>query len=115
MGASPGAALAFLIAGPATNAATISVLWKVLGRKTAVIYLLTIAVSAPVAGFALDQLYGALPIAGPQLAGAEHEAVTWVHHTAAAALLALSAYALFGHKLPWRRTDDEAEAQREQG
>ena len=32
-GVSPGAALAFLIAGPATNAATIAALWKMLGRR----------------------------------------------------------------------------------
>ena len=30
-----GAALAFLIAGPATNAATIAMVWRVLGRGTA--------------------------------------------------------------------------------
>ena len=39
LGASPGAALAFLIAGPATNAATLSVVWKLLGRRTVAVYL----------------------------------------------------------------------------
>ncbi|GAG17782.1 unnamed protein product, partial [marine sediment metagenome] len=38
MGASPGAALAFLIAGPATNAATFTTIWKVLGQRTAILY-----------------------------------------------------------------------------
>ncbi len=46
LGASPGAALAFLIAGPATNAATITTVWKLLGPRTVFLYLLTIAVSA---------------------------------------------------------------------
>ena len=46
LGASPGAALAFLIAGPATNAATITTVWKLLGGRTAILYLLTIAISA---------------------------------------------------------------------
>ena len=36
MGASSGAALAFLIAGPATNPAAFTTIWKVLGGKTAV-------------------------------------------------------------------------------
>ena len=50
LGASPGAALAFLIAGPASNAATITTVWKLLGRRTVFLYLLTIAVSAVGAG-----------------------------------------------------------------
>ncbi len=54
LGASPGAVLVFLIAGPATNAATISVTWKVLGRRTALIYLGTVIITAMSAGLALD-------------------------------------------------------------
>ena len=42
-GLSPGAAFVFLMAGPATNAATISTVWKVLGKKTALIYLGTVS------------------------------------------------------------------------
>ncbi len=42
LGVSPGAALVFLIAGPATNAATISTLWKIVGRRTVLIYLISI-------------------------------------------------------------------------
>ncbi|WP_020527477.1 permease [Flexithrix dorotheae] len=45
-GLSPGAALVFLMAGPATNAATITVIGKTMGRKSLVIYLFTIVVSA---------------------------------------------------------------------
>lgn len=56
VGASPGAALAFLIAGPATNAATITTVWKLLGRQTAILYLLTIAISAVGGGMLLDWL-----------------------------------------------------------
>ena len=50
MGASPGAAFAFLIAGPATNAATFTTIWKVLGRRSALLYLGTVAASAVVGG-----------------------------------------------------------------
>jgi uncharacterized protein len=55
-GISPGAALVFLMTGPATNAATITTIWKELGRRTAVIYLSTIAVGALASGFILDLL-----------------------------------------------------------
>lgn len=55
-GVSPGAALVFLMTGPATNAATISTVWKIMGRRTALIYLGTVALSALAAGFVLDHL-----------------------------------------------------------
>ncbi len=53
-GVSPGAALVFLMAGPATNAATITVLNKVLGRKTTYAYLLSIILGAFVFGLLID-------------------------------------------------------------
>ena len=55
-GLPPGAVLVFLIAGPATNAATISMLWKVLGRRVVFIYLGTIIVVAWLCGALLDSL-----------------------------------------------------------
>ena len=60
-GVSPGAALVFLMTGPATNAATLAIIWKVLGKKTAVIYLLTLAVCALVFGLLLDYVF---PVVG---------------------------------------------------
>jgi hypothetical protein len=56
LGATPGAALAFLIAGPATNAATITTISRVLGKRTTAIYLGTVAVSAFLGGWLLDGL-----------------------------------------------------------
>jgi hypothetical protein len=56
-GVSPGAALAFLIAGPATNAATIAALWKMLGSRAMWIYLGTIAFSAVFCGVVLDWIF----------------------------------------------------------
>jgi hypothetical protein len=53
-GVSPGAALVFLMTGPATNAAAITTIWKVLGRRTALIYLGTVVVGALLAGTILD-------------------------------------------------------------
>ena len=58
-GLSPGAALVFLISGPATNTAALTTLWKVLGRRAAIIYLLTVAVASLATGLAVDGLIGA--------------------------------------------------------
>jgi uncharacterized membrane protein YraQ (UPF0718 family)/copper chaperone CopZ len=56
-GVSPGAALVFLMTGPATNAATITTIWRILGKRIAVIYLAAVAASALAAGFVLDALF----------------------------------------------------------
>ncbi|HPE56536.1 MAG TPA: permease [Bacteroidales bacterium] len=50
-GLSPGAALVFLMAGPATNAATMAVIGKAIDKKTLVIYMATIIGSALFFGF----------------------------------------------------------------
>jgi uncharacterized membrane protein YraQ (UPF0718 family) len=56
-GVTPGAAFVFLMAGPATNAATIAAVWKVLGKKTALLYLLTVAVFSIIFGLMIDYLF----------------------------------------------------------
>ncbi len=53
-GLSPGAALVFLMTGPATNAAGLATIWNTLGRRTALLYLLTVATCALGAGLLLD-------------------------------------------------------------
>lgn len=53
-GISPGAALVFLMAGPATNAATISVIGRSMGRKTLFTYLFTIIAGALLSGLFID-------------------------------------------------------------
>ncbi len=53
-GVSPGAALVFLMTGPATNAATIATVWKLMGRRVAGIYLGTVGASALACGLLLD-------------------------------------------------------------
>ncbi|MBC8311980.1 MAG: permease [Candidatus Marinimicrobia bacterium] len=53
-GLSPGAAFVFLMTGPATNAATISTVWKILGKKTAFIYLGAVSGCSLVAGFFIN-------------------------------------------------------------
>lgn len=55
-GLSPGAAIVFLMAGPATNAATITVIGKVFGRKTLLIYLVSIIIGALFFGILVNDL-----------------------------------------------------------
>ncbi|HPO13183.1 MAG TPA: SO_0444 family Cu/Zn efflux transporter [Candidatus Hydrogenedentes bacterium] len=88
MGASPGAALVFLISGPATNAATIAVLWRILGKRTTFIYLMTVALGAIGAGYSLDLLYSVLPTRFSELASHMHEhGISWFGHICAVLLL----------------------------
>jgi uncharacterized membrane protein YraQ (UPF0718 family)/copper chaperone CopZ len=100
LGASPGAALAFLIAGPATNGATITTVWKLLGRRTALLYLSTIAVAAVGCGLLLDWLFAATAATPPHLAMHEHGEMTgWQTHAWAIALLAVLAFSYFSRGL----------------
>ncbi|MBN2579956.1 MAG: SO_0444 family Cu/Zn efflux transporter [Pirellulales bacterium] len=95
LGASPGTALAFLIAGPATNAATISTIYKVLGARAAVVFLLTIALSAVGSGLLLDQwrpaVEASLPESVHQAGHAHLETVDWPGSLWAVGLLAVIA------------------------
>ncbi|NTW83816.1 MAG: SO_0444 family Cu/Zn efflux transporter [Chlorobiaceae bacterium] len=59
-GISPGAALVFLLAGPATNAASLPVISKILGRKATVAYLVSIVLFSLAAGVFVNHLYGFL-------------------------------------------------------
>jgi uncharacterized membrane protein YraQ (UPF0718 family) len=56
MGLSPGAALVFLITGPATNTATIATVLKTMGFRPVVIYLITLAGCSLAAGWLLNRL-----------------------------------------------------------
>jgi len=53
-GVSPGAALVFLLTGPATNAITISTVIKTLGKKAATVYLLSISIISLLLGYILN-------------------------------------------------------------
>lgn len=53
-GLSPGAALVFLLTGPATNAVTITTVLRILGRRSAAVYLLAIALVALALGYLMN-------------------------------------------------------------
>jgi membrane protease subunit HflK len=89
-GVSPGAALVFLLAGPATNAATVLLLHRAFGRRFVAIYLGSVAAGALAAGIAFDALVGSA-VAAPAEPGtvpgaADYGPGDWA---AAAVLLAL--------------------------
>lgn len=72
-GLNPGAALVFLLAGPATNIATIGIVRKLLGGRVLAAYLLSIAAVALLLGIALDALYPALGLTPTTHVTAAHE------------------------------------------
>lgn len=86
-GLSPGAALVFLITGPATDAATIATATKILGGWGTVAYLISLMVTS----WAMGAVADALPLA-PTIAShvATHcGALSVWHHAAGAALCAI--------------------------
>lgn len=54
-GLSPGAAMVFLMTGPATNAAALATLWGTLGKRSAIAYLGSVIVCALASGVLIDQ------------------------------------------------------------
>jgi len=86
-GASPGVALVFLMTGPASNAATISTIWKLMGRRTALIYLVTVALTALAAGAVLDWMV--FKPGQPAMSMAHEMLPGWVLTASAVALLVL--------------------------
>lgn len=91
-GISPGAAFVLLMAGPATNAATITMIGKVLGKRSLITYLGTIVVGALSFGLLIDYV---LPlewftqIANQHLGHNHGEQLSWWQITSGVILLAL--------------------------
>ena len=90
-GVSPGAALVFLLAGPATNIAAMAVLIRILGRRGLAVYLGAIAAVSVLCGLALDALYLSLGISAAATIGEVAETVpAWLMLAATVLLLVLS-------------------------
>jgi uncharacterized membrane protein YraQ (UPF0718 family)/copper chaperone CopZ len=119
-GLSPGAALVFLVTGPATNAAAVTTLLKVLGRRATILYLVTVVVCALGAGLAVDGMItsGMVPLEAivTSLPGAEAgshaghlaagEPLSWFSQACAVLLLGVLAVALWPRR---RRTQPTAD------
>jgi len=95
-GVSPGAALVFLLAGPATNIASLTVLVGTLGRRATVIYLSSIAVCSVLFGLIVDQIYAHWGISAQALVGQASEVIPmWAQWAGALLVLLLSIKPLY--------------------
>ncbi len=95
-GVSPGAALVFLLAGPATNVTSLTVLFGILGKKATAVYLASIALMAVLFGLAVDQIYTAFGFSGKAMVGQAAELVpVWAQWLGAITLLTLSVKPVF--------------------
>ncbi len=87
-GLSPGAALVFLLTGPATNMASILLLGKSLGRRSIAIYLISIASMSIIMGLILNQIYPYLGATTLPTAGKAAESIPEAVSTAGSVILA---------------------------
>jgi len=101
-GISPGAALVFLMAGPATNAATITVIGKSLGRNALIVYLASIIGGALLFGILINEFVPAswLLMGISEHAGHQHEMLPFWLQTASSVLLVGAM--LYGYFLKYR-------------
>ena len=90
-GVSPGAALVFLLAGPATNLASLTVLVGTLGKRATAIYLSSIAVCSVIFGLLLDQIYAYWGFSAQVIVGQAAEVVPlWLQWAGALVVVLLS-------------------------
>ena len=97
-GISPGAVLIFLITGPATNAATLTTLWGIIGKKQLIVFLATLSLCALAAGFAMNAMDVQLGIG--EYTCSCGEKTGWVEYLCTAALLGV----LFKGMMPRKKT-----------
>jgi len=96
-GLDPGAALVFLLVGPATNVTTVLVVYRILGRGVLAVYLGGVTVCALAFGAAVNALYVGLSIdPTAAVAAAAPDNLGAVQTTAAVVLVALLAYRSWG-------------------
>lgn len=102
-GLDPGAALVFLLAGPATNLATIAVVKRLLGARALAAYLASIAGGALAAGWVLDALEAGRNVPGAEVAPAFGAGAPGIGSMLAGGLLAALVVAHLGIALARRR------------
>ncbi|MDY6987103.1 MAG: SO_0444 family Cu/Zn efflux transporter [Thermodesulfobacteriota bacterium] len=110
-GVSPGAALVFLLVGPATNVISLSMLFGILGKRATAIYLLTLSCFAVFCGLTLDKVYTGLGLTAHAIAGKAADVIPlttqWI---AAVVLLSLSLHPIFKRLRCLFRKRDHLEA-----
>jgi uncharacterized membrane protein YraQ (UPF0718 family) len=95
-GVSPGAALVFLLVGPATNVTSLSVLFGLLGKRATAIYLVMLSLFAVLSGLALDSIYSGFGVSASAIAGQAGEVIPyWLQITGAFIVVLLSIKPLY--------------------
>ena len=95
-GLNPGAALVFLLAGPATNIASLSMVSGLLGKRSLLIYLGSIAACSLALGVVTDMIYFGIGITAKASAGQAAEIFPYyVEYAGAAVLAILLAFAIW--------------------
>lgn len=96
-GLSPGAALVFLIVGPATNTATVVTIWKIIGRKATGIYLASLLIVSWLAGWTFNASISSQFVSESMY---QHETSTlslW-QHVSGILMIAILIFSLFSQK-----------------
>ncbi len=107
LGASPGAAFVFLIAGPATNAATITVLWKMIGKRSTIIMLSCMFFGALFGGMLLDATWSDLGVGSIAADMHPEHSATWFYSLSAIVLVLIQLWSMFGNSIVARLTGVE--------
>ena len=95
-GVSPGAALVFLLVGPATNVTSLSVLYGLLGKRATAIYLVMLSLFAVFSGLVLDSIYSGFGISASAIVGQAGEVIPyWLQLTGAIMVILLSVKPLY--------------------
>jgi uncharacterized membrane protein YraQ (UPF0718 family) len=95
-GVSPGAALVFLLVGPATNITSLSVLFGLLGKRATMIYLIMLSLFAVLSGLVLDMVYTGLGVSASAIAGQAGEVIPyWLQLSGAIFVILLSVKPLY--------------------
>jgi uncharacterized membrane protein YraQ (UPF0718 family) len=95
-GVSPGAALVFLLAGPATNITSLTVLTGILGKRATMIYLAAISFFAVLFGLLVDKVYHALGIPPAAVIGETSKVIPlWMQFMGVAFILVISIKPIF--------------------
>jgi uncharacterized membrane protein YraQ (UPF0718 family) len=96
-GVSPGAALVFLLVGPATNMATLTVLLGTLGKRSTAVYLISIALCAVLFGLAVDGIYSLFNLSASAAVGHARETIPhWLAWGGAVVLVLISIRPMVG-------------------
>ncbi len=88
-GISPGAALVFMLTGPATNIATLMIIKNELGRRELILYLIALISSALAAGWAVDVIFNYYDISMQLAHGAHDDMIGGIHQFSALVLFGL--------------------------